>query len=75
MIDPQNPTPEVKKWITRLRRTIRAAPSGVWLFNNGEMNVMASGPDGRQVRKSNYAVDGDYVIDTISDILSEGGDF
>ncbi len=75
MIDPQDPPDEVKKWIARLKRTMKAMPAGLWLFNTGTMHIMAEGETGPIMTGYQGGYDPAYEVDTIPDLLSEGGDW
>jgi hypothetical protein len=75
MIDPEDPPKEVRQWITRLKRTMKAMPSGIWLFSNGILYIMAEGEDGPMHTGYGEGYDQDYVIDSISETLCDGGDW
>ena len=74
MIDPENPPEKVKKWIKRLKKCFKEAPTGLWFFSNGELHILADGKDG-QMFTSHGGVDPKYRIDSVDSQLFEGGDW
>lgn len=66
-------TPDEKKWIKRLKRTLDDMPLGLWLFVSGEVNVMRVDEDGGHAVDGRGCVDPDYLIDVIQANCDGGG--
>ena len=73
--DTHNPPEKVKKWIKRLKKCLKAKPKGLWFFSNGELNIMVVDENGELVYGRYGEVDQEYIVDSISSSLFEGGDF
>ena len=70
------PTKEESNIISSLRRIAKKWPETTWLFSaSGTLCVMRCGEKGEQVTTSSGGIDQNYVLDTISGIPNDGGDW
>ncbi len=82
-IDPKNPTQKVLKWIARLKRTLDAAPDGLWIYvASGSCCIMATDGNGDSVVHDPMVhggggIDQSYMIDSITNPkpIMDGGDW
>lgn len=68
-------TEEEREAIERFKKACEELPDTLWLFNNGTIHVMKTGPYNKVMRKKNGSVDQDYEVAQVKGVLSEGGDW
>ena len=76
--DPQDPPPNVVRWMARVQRALDAAPPGIWVYiDSGNFTVMAQGKDGDRLRLSDKTTfDQRAIVETLPSRLSiDGGDW
>lgn len=70
------PTPEEKRAIATLKRLAKRWPKSLWLFSaSGTLCVMRALPDGDFAHTRDDGVDPNYVLETITGIPNDGGDW
>jgi hypothetical protein len=70
-------TREERLAVAALRRLAKRWPQTLWLFSaSGSLHVMRRGPDGHAVHyERGGGVDRDYIVETITGISNDGGDW
>jgi hypothetical protein len=73
-LDPSPPplTADERRWWRRVRKLIEEMPPGLWLFADGDLNLMRRGHGGQMVRTEAGGVDESMSLDAIKDGC-EGG--
>jgi len=66
---------DILKWIKQFRRVMKKCPRNVWFYSNGELHIMVKDKNRNVHMTKMGGVDPDYVIDTDSSALWEGGDW
>jgi hypothetical protein len=76
--DPNDPPPNVRRWMARMQRALDAAPIGVWVYvDSGNFTVMAQTKEGERLRLADKTTfDQRAVVETLPSRLSiDGGDW
>lgn len=63
------------RWIEQFKKLAKKCPKYLWLYSaSGKLHVMKTPEDGNQMRP-NDGVNAENIIDTISGIRNDGGDW
>jgi hypothetical protein len=69
-------TTEEVKAISKLQNATKNFPTTLWLFvANGTIYVMKCNKDGDGLYNSGGGVDQKYIVDTITGVTADGGDW
>ena len=69
-------TKDEQRAIASLKRLAKRWPQSLWLFSaSGTLCVMRKDEDGQQPHLPDHGVDPAFMVDTISGIPNDGGDW
>jgi hypothetical protein len=74
----KKPTKKESMAIARVKRAFKSWPKSLWVFVDGNgIHFMAKSDDGAQMLTGGEGsgFDPDYIVDTISDVQCDGGDW